>query len=145
MKQRQGFIFRSDLFSISKDEEEETNPGFYGKELANWLAKKLEEHNYDTDVIPEDWGWCVICKRNEFTLMIGCGSMVVEDYDPDNLPSGSEIKWAAFPFVEIPLIIPKIKYWFGKLDVDTALNKLDSDLMYVLNSESRVQICEDKV
>jgi hypothetical protein len=53
-----GYWFTSDLFQIQKGEDEETNPGCYGKELGNWLCEKLKSFGYDVEeLIPEDWGW----------------------------------------------------------------------------------------
>jgi hypothetical protein len=41
MQSSKHLIFRSPLFSIEPGEDAETNPGIYGKALANWLASRL--------------------------------------------------------------------------------------------------------
>ena len=33
----QGYWFKSDLFQIQQSEDEETNPGCYGRALGNWF------------------------------------------------------------------------------------------------------------
>lgn len=36
-----GYWFTSDLFTIHKDEDSETNPYCFGKELSEWLRVKF--------------------------------------------------------------------------------------------------------
>lgn len=38
---------KSALFEIEPGEDEATNPGCYGKQLASWLHSKLVEKGYD--------------------------------------------------------------------------------------------------
>jgi len=141
--QGKGYLFKSDLFEIVKGEDDETNPGCYGKSLSDWLSSKLSNKGYSTEIIPEDWGWCVMCSREDMWLWVGCGTMILEEYDDKNPPLGSEVRWTAFPVVETPLFKPKIMKWLGKLDINTPLNQLDNELRVILNDESRIQIIEE--
>jgi hypothetical protein len=145
-----GYMFKSDLFQITKGEDDETNPGCYGKELGYWLSRKFKALGYDVeDVIPEDWGWCVMCYRDDYLLWIGCGTMLSDDfyenYDPDSPPKGSDVVWHVFPFIEIPFFY--VKTWFkkliGKIDTNQPLKKLNEELKKILESEPQIEFCEE--
>lgn len=41
-----GYYFKSTKFSIQKYEDEQTNPGYYGRELGEWLRVKFSELGY---------------------------------------------------------------------------------------------------
>ena len=141
--QENGYVFKSDLFAIAKGEDDETNPGCYGKSLADWLSNKLTEKEYTTEIIPEDWGWCVMCSRENMWLWVGCGTRIIEGYDDSMPPLGSDVRWIAFAVVETPFFKPKILKWLGKLDTNTPLKQLDNVLGDILNNESRIQIIEE--
>ena len=82
--------FTSDFFKPASGEDEEISPGRYGKELAQWLATKLEERGVPVDeVIPEDFGWAVMIARKPFMLWLGCGNT-----------DGSTTQWTVFPVAE---------------------------------------------
>ena len=69
----QGYWFRSTRFEIEPGEDEEINPGIYGKQLAEWLKARLEESGYKVEpIINEDWGRCLMCSREPFSLWVGC-------------------------------------------------------------------------
>src|SRR4051812_18127049 len=96
--------FRSDLFQIDPKEDEDTNPFCYGKALAEWVRSKFEERGYKPEpVVPEDWGWCVVLKREPFLLWVACGNDRSEFYDrvtPEQkssfVPDGREVTWSCF-------------------------------------------------
>lgn len=49
--------FRSSKFPAYEGEEEEINPGLWGKRLTEYLAQKLAERGIETEeFIVEDWG-----------------------------------------------------------------------------------------
>jgi hypothetical protein len=133
---REGFHFTSSLFEIEPREDEETNPRRYGKQLALWLKEKLKGIGYQTEVLPEDWGWCVICQRKPFLLWVGCGNE--SDYDKvgpnDPPPKGREVVWHCFPEAELPLL----SRLFNRTDMTPALDKLDADLRAVLANEAGI-------
>jgi hypothetical protein len=137
---RDGYHFRSSLFDIEAGEDAGTNPGCYGKQLAHWLKARLASAGYTAvEVIPEDWGWCVMCQRDPFLLWVGCGN-VQEDFDqllPEGAPpQAAEVVWHCFPEAEQPLL----KRLFGRIDTGPALDKLDADLRAILSSESGIEI-----
>jgi hypothetical protein len=71
-----GYWFTSSLFEIEPGEDKETNPGCYGRQLAVWLRKQLQERGHTVEpIINEDWGRCLMCSRDPFLLWVGCGNM----------------------------------------------------------------------
>jgi hypothetical protein len=146
----QGYWFKSDLFQITKGEDDETNPGCYGRDLGNWLRIKFQGLGYDVEeVIPDDWGWCVMCYRSDYLLWIGCVAILSDDfyetYDPNKPPEGKDVVWHVFPEIEIPFFYIKSQFrkLIGKLDTNKPLRKLDNELKYLLESESQIELCEE--
>ncbi|MET1257655.1 hypothetical protein [Aliikangiella maris] len=141
------FYFKSGKFRIHKNEDEETNPGCYGKELGLWLCEEFTKLGYDVEeLIPEDWGWCVMCSRDEYLLWIGCGAMSDhENYNPDNPPEGRDVTWLAFPHIEVPFFKFKslFKKWTGGLDLDQPLKKLKEELQSLLENETEIELCDE--
>ena len=102
--------FQTDFFKPIEGEEEETNPGRYGKQLAEWLAEKLQERGIVVEgVIPEDFGWVVMVSRKPFMLWLGCGNT-----------DGSITEWSVFPVAE-PSIFQRI---FKRVNPASEVEKL---------------------
>jgi hypothetical protein len=56
-------------------EEDETNPGVFGKAYAHWLADELRRSGEPVaDIFGEDWGWCVMLRYKPYRLFIACSS-----------------------------------------------------------------------
>src|SRR6185369_12176638 len=67
--------FESSVFTISLGEDEETNPGIYGKALAQWLSQQLASRGFKvTGVIPEDFGWCVGIDARPHAAFVSCSN-----------------------------------------------------------------------
>jgi hypothetical protein len=67
--------FESSAFAVAPGEDEETNPGIYGKALASWLAEQLRSAGFSTgDVIAEDFGWYVPVASEPRSLYVACAS-----------------------------------------------------------------------
>jgi hypothetical protein len=67
--------FRSSAFPAYPSEEEQINPGRFGKRLAEYLVGALASAGESVDEpIPEDWGWVVPLSNAEFRLWIGVGN-----------------------------------------------------------------------
>jgi hypothetical protein len=92
--------FRSDEFPPYEGEEDEINPGRYGKNVAEFLVRGLKEKGFEAlEPIAEDWGWVVLIKNDGFKLWIECGNY---DEYPDGFlciiePHQSAIR--KFPFL----------------------------------------------
>lgn len=61
--------FLSDAFPAYSNEEDEINPGIYGKRLAEFLAEKLPGQGFTVLGMPsEDWGWLTYLENEAFPL-----------------------------------------------------------------------------
>ena len=90
MKQTPILEFESSAFAVIPGEDEETNPGIYGKSLAQWLAEQLRAAGFPAgDVIAEDFGWCVPIKSEPHALYVACSST---EEEPNH--------WRVFAFAE---------------------------------------------
>ena len=144
MDSRSGYWFKSSLFEVESGEDEETNPRMYGRQLATWLRSKFVLLGYDVEeVIPEDWGWCVMCQRDPYSLFIGCVNRIdYENEEEDSPPPPKEnILWHAVPFAEIPLF----KRLFRKINTQPGLDKLDLELRAVLDKEPDIEVLAEDV
>jgi len=64
--------FRSNKFHPYDGEQEEIDPGVWGKRLAEYLKKNLPHHGVKvTGIGPEDWGWMVELENEQFPLCVG--------------------------------------------------------------------------
>jgi len=129
-----GYWFTSDMFTVEPGEDEEINPGRYGRQLAAWLKAQLEQRGHNVEpVIAEDWGRCLVLSRDPFMLWVGCGNV---DASADGAPPTGEIVWTCFAVAEVPLL----KRLFGRPDTSAALSRLDSDLRDILGSEPAIRL-----
>lgn len=126
----EGYWFTSSIFQVEPGEDDEVNPGRYGRQLAVWLKSRLEDRGYEVEpVIAEDWGRCLMLSRKPFSLWVGCGN--VDDIGRSEAEP-SEIVWHCFPVAEVPFF----KRIFGEPDTAAALLKLNSDLESILFEET---------
>lgn len=90
MKQTPLLEFESSAFAVIPGEDEETNPGIYGKALARWLAEQLRGAGFSPgEVIAEDFGWCVPVQSERHSLYVACAS------------TGEKVQeWRVFAFAE---------------------------------------------
>lgn len=129
MKQSALLDFTSTAFPIEAGEDEETNPGIYGRALAHWLAERLRQCGIPAgEVFAEDFGWCLPVSSKSQRLYIACSS--VEE---------SPNSWRVFAFSEGGL-------WARLLGRDRsgeALNELYLQVKDVLQSTAEVMnLCE---
>ncbi len=106
--------FTSDFFKPVPGEEEQTNPGCYGKAWATWLAERLQERGVPVEgVIPEDFGWIVMISRKPFMLWLACSN--TED---------STNEWMVYPVAELSVT----QRLFKRVDPAPELERLRSHL-----------------
>jgi hypothetical protein len=67
--------FRSDRFPPYPGEENEVNPGIWGKRLAEFLSAGLKGFGIASrEPLVEAWGWMVPIENDAFPLWIGCAN-----------------------------------------------------------------------
>jgi hypothetical protein len=132
------FWFKSSLFEIEPGEDDEINPGIYGRQLATWLAVKLRGRRYQVEVINEDWGRCVMCLRDPVYLWVGCGNMTSESPQPKP-PKKEGIVWHCFVTCEIPFW----KRLFKRINAQPLVEKLTEELSSMLRSEPGIEFVEE--
>jgi hypothetical protein len=90
MKQSPLLVFESGAFPVVRGEDEQTNPGIYGKSLAIWLAEQLRSAGLPAgDVFAEDFGWCIRVDSSPHGLYLACAGT---GEGPD--------EWRVFAFAE---------------------------------------------
>lgn len=90
MEKSAAVSFISSHFQVLQNEEEQTNPGVYGFDLARWLRDRLLEKGLVAkELIPKDWGWCVVVKTKPVKV-----NLAVSNVD------GSTTRWRVFVFAE---------------------------------------------
>jgi hypothetical protein len=90
MKQSPLLEFESSAFAVIPGEDDATNPGIYGKTLAEWLANQLREAGLPAGgIIAEDFGWCVPVASTPHQLYVACAST-------EEAPN----EWRVFAFAE---------------------------------------------
>ena len=116
--------FDSTAFPVMDGEDDETNPGIFGKALAEWLSVRLNEHGVKTNPpFAEDWGWCVELANQKYRTGLACAS-------EDN----SKTAWRVYAFLE-PGLFGSLR---GKDASVSAVNDLIGKVREVLSNEHSV-------
>jgi hypothetical protein len=120
--------FRSSKFPPYEGEEEQINPGLWGRRLAEYLVEKLAEKGIQTEeIILEDWG-CYIPIQNEgFRLAICCGHQY-----------GDDDEFLCFTDPSTPVV----KKFFKKIDATPQLSRLTVALQQILSSDPDIRDIE---
>ena len=133
-----GYWFKSSLFEIEPGEDDEINPGIYGRQLASWLKQKLEAGGYPVeDVINEDWGRCLMCQRSPFALWVGVGSVEDEQRAEGTIPVKEAVVWHCFAVAEGGL---RMRMFGRKNEIEAMRAKLDAALQSILRAEPGILI-----
>lgn len=83
-------VFESAAFAVTPGEDEQTNPGIYGKSLALWLAEQLRSAGFSTGaIIAEDFGWCIPVDSKPHSLYVACAGT-----------GEKQDQWRVFAFAE---------------------------------------------
>ena len=136
------FWFKSTLFEVEPGEDEQTNPGLYGRQLSNWLRKKFIEIGYNVEeVIPEDWGWCVMCSRDPYMLWVGCRNLIdsENEHEDGSIETKEDMFWNCFVTAEVPIFKRLIK----KVDTTPAVERLSAELKTILSSEPEIEFVDE--
>jgi len=117
--------FRSSKFPPYEGEEDEINPGLWGKRLTEYLASELAKKGIDTDEMTvEDWG-CYLPVRNEgFDLALCCGHQY-----------GDDDQFLVFTEPSTP----KVKKLFRTIDAEPQLTRILDALRKILESDTDIR------
>jgi hypothetical protein len=116
--------FESTAFPVADEEDAETNPGIFGKSLAEWLSRRLKESGVPADApFAEDWGWCVELANQKHRTGLACAS---EDNE--------KTAWRVYAFVDLGLL----GQFRGKDAAVNAVNELIARVKALLTSEQSV-------
>ena len=122
--------FRSNKFPPYQGEEEEINPGLWGKRLAEYLKAKLEGAGIQTDgIVTEDWGCLLGVKNERFPLAVACGHVSGEDGPGANDEFSCSIEPSQ----------PFIRKWFKKIDTTQEVGRLSEALEKILASDPDIR------
>ncbi len=68
-------VIRTREFPIQPGEDAETNPGVFGRALAEYLAAQIRSRGVGVEgIVPEDFGYCIMLKRKPLRLWIACSN-----------------------------------------------------------------------
>ena len=117
--------FRSSKFPPYDGEEEEINPGLWGKRLAEYLVEKLSEKGIKTEGIAgEDWGYYIPVLNDGFKLAICCGHQ-----------NGDDDEFLCFTDPSTPIV----KKFLKKVDATAQLSRLTEALQQILSSDPEIR------
>ena len=117
--------FRSSKFPAYTGEEEQINPGLWGKRLAVYLVQKLAEKGITTEeMVAEDWGWYVPVRNEGFRLAVCCGHQ-----------NGDDEEFLCFTDPSTPIV----KMFFKKIDATVQLTQLTEALQQILASDPEIR------
>jgi len=117
--------FRSSKFPPYEGEEENINPGLWGKRLAEYLVEQLAQRGIETDpIVMEDWGWYVPVRNEAFRLALCCGHQ-----------SGDDDEFLCFTDPSSPMV----KKLFRRIDATLQLTLLTNALEQILASDPDIR------
>jgi hypothetical protein len=117
--------FRSSQFPPYEGEEEQINPGLWGKRLAEYLVQKLGERGIMTgEMNAEDWGWYIPVSIEGLALALCCGHQ-----------NGDDDEFLCFTDPSTPVV----RKFFRKIDVTPQLTRLTEALRQILASDPEIR------
>jgi hypothetical protein len=117
--------FRSTKFPSYEGEQEQTNPGIWGKRLAEYLALNLAKHGIITgEIILEDWGCYLPIQNKGIRLALCCGH---QDRDDDQFIIFTDPR------------SPEIRKLFRKIDATPQFTPLINALEKILASDKDIK------
>jgi hypothetical protein len=118
--------FRSAKFPPYEREEEEINPGLWGRRLAEYLAQKLAAQGIVTDgILEEDWGYYIPVQNKGCRLAICCGHQ-----------EGDDDQFVCFTDPSTPVVR---QFFFRKIDISDQLTRITAALQQILSSDPDIR------
>jgi hypothetical protein len=128
--------FRSDAFPAQPGEEEEVNPGRWGRLLADYLCTELRARGFaGQGPFAEDWGWLIPLENDKFALWIGCGNIerdAASALESDPAPGDQFLC-----FIEPST--PFVRKMFRKIDTTARVSELAAALEAALRAHPGVR------
>ncbi len=117
--------FRSSKFPPYAGEDEQINPGLWGKRLAEYLVQRLSEKGIETEkIVAEDWGYYIPVQDEEFRLGVCCGHQ-----------NGDDDQFLCFTDPSTPVV----KKLFKKIDATPQLSRLTEAVRQILTSDPEIR------
>lgn len=103
-------------------------------------------------VIAEDWGWCVMLRREPFMLWIGCGNdrsdfygKVTLEAKESSAPDGRDVTWSCLVGTDIPIWTSFFwKRLLGRASTQEQVGVVTDQLRQILQDEPRIRITNDE-
>jgi len=120
--------FRCSKFPPYEGEEEQINPGLWGRRLAEYLVQELAGRGIETEeMVAEDWGWYVPVRNEGFRLALCCGH---QDGDDDEFICFTEPS------------TPVVRKFLRKIDATPQLVRLTAALEAILAADPDIHEIE---
>jgi len=124
------FIFESSAFPPVPREDEETNPGIFGRGLSEWLAEQLRGAGYEVKrLVAEDFGRLIEVEQPGCRLYVAVSST-----------DETATEWRVFAFSEFGLFA-KLK---GAPSGVEAVSKLMATLRGILSASLKIQALREE-
>jgi hypothetical protein len=120
--------FKSSKFPPYDGEEQQINPGIWGRRLAEFLAQRLTDKAFEIQPpIAEDWGYYLPIRNDGFSLAVCCGHQ-----------DGADDEFLCFTDPSTP----KIKKLFRTIDASAQLARLIAALEQILAEDPEIRDVE---
>ena len=117
--------FRSSKFPPYEGEEDEINPGLWGRRLTEYLALKLGERGIETEPMSvEDWGCRLAVRGDGPSLALCCGHQ-----------NGDDDQFLIFTDPSTP----KVKRLFRTIDATEPFTRVLETLKQILESDPEIR------
>ena len=128
--------FRSDAFPAQPGEEEQTNPGRWGRLLADYLSIELRARGFvGRGPFPEDWGWLIPLENDDFALWIGCGN--IDRGEAFAMESDPDATDQFLCFIEPSK--PFVRKLFRKIDTTARVSEVAAAIEAALRAHAEVR------
>ncbi len=117
--------FCSDSFAPYPGEEEDINPGRWGKKISEYIYEGLKAQGFNVaEPTPEDWGWKIDVQNDLFPIWIGCGNY-------DEYPNG----FLCFIEPSQPFVR---KFILQKINTEADVQRVQKAMDLVLSNEPSI-------
>jgi len=124
------FIFESTAFPPVAGEDEETNPGIFGRRLSEWLAGQLRGAGYEVKrLVAEDFGRLIEVAQPGCRLYVAVSST-----------DETATEWQVFAFSEFGFLAK----FRGAPTGSEAVPKLMAALKVILTASSQIQALREE-